>query len=277
MAAGLNTGKVTPETKYDDTGEVTVSGKTIRNADNHKFGIQNMTDVIQKSLNTGMVFVLEQLGTNPKLITLAGKQVLREYIEKFGFGKVTGIEQAGEISSKIKPANTYDIDYANMSFGQGISVNSIQLLAAVGAIANKGTLVKPTILAGEVNSNQEIIPNKPVEVRSVVSPTAAAQTTQMMTQVVEKGSGYLTRMKGYKIAGKTGTAQVPRPDGKGYEDNKNIGSFVGFAPADDPKFVMLVRIDYPKVDGFAEKTAVPAFATVAKELFRYYQVPPSGN
>lgn len=158
MATGLDTGKVTPETKYDDTGEVTVSGKTIRNAENHKFGIQNMTDVIQKSLNTGMVFVLEQLGTNPKLITLAGKQVLHEYIEKFGFGKVTGIEQAGEISSKIKPANTYDIDYANMSFGQGISVNSIQLLAAIGAIANKGTLVKPTILAGEVNSNQEIIP-----------------------------------------------------------------------------------------------------------------------
>lgn len=277
MATGLDTGKVTPETKYDDTGEVIVSGKSIKNSENHKFGIQTMTDVIQKSLNTGVVFVLEQLGSNPKLITQAGKQVLRDYIEKFGFGKVTGLEVAGEVSSKVKPANTYDIDYANMSFGQGISTSSIQMLAAVGAIANKGVLMKPTIVAGEVNSQQQVVPNKPVEVRAVVSPQAAAQTTQMMTQVVEKGSGYLTRMKGYKIAGKTGTAQVPRADGKGYEENKNIGSFVGFAPADDPRFVMFVRIDYPKVDGFAEKTAVPAFAVVAKELFKYYKIAPSGN
>ena len=277
MASALDAKKVTPETKYNDLGEVTVSGKTIRNSENKKYGIQNMTDVIQKSLNTGMVFVLEMLGSNQNAITLSGKQLLFDYIEKFGFGKVTGIEVAGEVSSKVKPANTYDIDYANISFGQGISVNSLQLLASVGAIANKGVLVKPTIVAGEVNELSEVVPAKSTEVRKVISEESASQTAQMMTQVVEKGSGYLTRMKGYKIAGKTGTAQVPRADGKGYEENKNIGSFVGFAPADDPKFVMLVRIDYPKVEGFAEKTAVPAFAVVAKELFKYYKIAPSGN
>jgi cell division protein FtsI/penicillin-binding protein 2 len=277
MAAALDAKKVTPETKYNDLGEVTVSGKTIRNSENKKYGIQNMTDVIQKSLNTGMVFVLEMLGSNQNAITLSGKQLLFDYIEKFGFGKVTGIELAGEVSSKVKPANTYDIDYANISFGQGISVNSLQLLASVGAIANKGVLVKPTIVAGEVNGLSQVVPAKSTEVRRVISEESASQTAQMMTQVVEKGSGYLTRMKGYKIAGKTGTAQVPRADGKGYEENKNIGSFVGFAPADDPKFVMLVRIDYPKVEGFAEKTAVPAFAVVAKELFKYYKIAPSGN
>jgi cell division protein FtsI/penicillin-binding protein 2 len=277
MAAALDAKKVTPETKYNDLGEVTVSGKTIRNSENKKYGIQNMTDVIQKSLNTGMVFVLEMLGSNQNAITLSGKQLLFDYIEKFGFGKVTGIEVAGEVSSKVKPANTYDIDYANISFGQGISVNSLQLLASVGAIANKGVLVKPTIVAGEVNELSQVVPAKSTEVRKVISEESASQTAQMMTQVVEKGSGYLTRMKGYKIAGKTGTAQVPRADGKGYEENKNIGSFVGFAPADDPKFVMLVRIDYPKVEGFAEKTAVPAFAVVAKELFKYYKIAPSGN
>ncbi len=277
MASALDAKKVTPETKYNDLGEVTVSGKTIRNSENKKYGIQNMTDVIQKSLNTGMVFVLEMLGSNQNAITLSGKQLLFDYIEKFGFGKVTGIEVAGEVSSKVKPANTYDIDYANISFGQGISVNSLQLLASVGAIANKGVLVKPTIVAGEVNELSQVVPAKSTEVRKVISEESASQTAQMMTQVVEKGSGYLTRMKGYKIAGKTGTAQVPRADGKGYEENKNIGSFVGFAPADDPKFVMLVRIDYPKVEGFAEKTAVPAFAVVAKELFKYYKIAPSGN
>lgn len=277
MAAGLDSGKVTPKTTYNDTGELTISGKTIKNAENHKFGIQTMTDVIQKSLNTGVVFVLQQLGSNPRSITPEGKQVLHDYIEKFGFGKVTGIEQAGEVSSKVKPSTSSDVDYANMSFGQGISVNSVQLVAAVGAIANRGNLVKPHIVVGEVATNQSIQPNKVEVVRNVISANAASQMSEMMTQVVEKGSGYLTRMKGYKIAGKTGTAQVPRDDGKGYEENKNIGSFVGFAPADDPKFVMLVRVDYPKTEGFAEKTAVPAFAVVAKELFRYYQIPPSSN
>ncbi len=277
MAAGLDTGKVTPKTIYNDTGELTIGGKTIKNAENHKFGIQTMTDVIQKSLNTGVVFVLQQLGTDPRTITPTSKQVLHDYIEKFGFGKVTGIEQAGEVSSKVKPATSSDVDYANMSFGQGISVNSVQLLAAVGAIANNGNLVKPHIVAGEVAQDQTIKPNNTEVVRNVISAPAAVQLGEIMTQVVEHGSGYLTRMKGYKIAGKTGTAQVPRADGKGYEDNKNIGSFVGFAPAEDPRFVMLVRVDYPKVEGFAEKTAVPAFAVVAKELFNYYQVPPSSN
>lgn len=277
MAAGLDTGKIRPNTTFNDTGEVKVGDKVIKNAENHKFGISTMTDVIQKSLNTGVVFVLQSLGGTTGKITPEGKQSFFSYIEKFGFGKITGIEQAGEVSSKVKQPSTYDVDYANMSFGQGISVNSLQLLTAVGAIANKGVLMKPYLVEGELQSDQTIKKTQPQVVRGVISPETAAELSQIMTQVVEQGSGYLTKMKGYKIAGKTGTAQVPRADGKGYEDNKNIGSFVGFAPADDPKFVMLVRVDYPKAEGFAEKTAVPAFATVAKELMRYYQIPPSVN
>ncbi|MDQ5943444.1 MAG: hypothetical protein QG675_212 [Patescibacteria group bacterium] len=277
MAAGLDTGKIEPNTTFNDTGEVKVGDKVIKNAENHKFGISTMTDVIQKSLNTGVVFVLQSLGGTSGKITPEGKQLFFSYIEKFGFGKITGIEQAGEVSSKVKQPSTYDVDYANMSFGQGISVNSLQLLTAVGAIANKGDLMKPYLVEGELQSDQTLKKTQPQVVRNVISPESAAELTQIMTQVVEKGSGYLTKMKGYQIAGKTGTAQVPRSDGKGYEENKNIGSFVGFAPAEDPKFVMLVRVDYPKTEGFAEKTAVPAFAVVAKELMRYYQVPPSVN
>lgn len=277
MAAGLDTGKVEPNTTFNDTGEVKVGDKVIKNAENHKYGISNMTDVIQKSLNTGVVFVLQSLGGTSGKITPEGKQLFFSYIEKFGFGKITGIEQAGEVSSKVKQPSTYDVDYANISFGQGISVNSLQLLTAVGAIANKGDLMKPYLIEGELQSDQTLKKTQPQVVRNVISPETAAELTQIMTQVVEKGSGYLTRMKGYQIAGKTGTAQVPRSDGKGYEENKNIGSFVGFAPAEDPKFVMLVRVDYPKTEGFAEKTAVPAFAVVAKELMRYYQIPPSVN
>jgi cell division protein FtsI/penicillin-binding protein 2 len=276
MAAGLDTGKVTPTTPYNDTGEASFSGYTIHNAENHKFGVQTMTDVIQKSLNTGVIFVLEQLGGSPTQINAAGRQVLYSYIQKFGFGKVTGIEQAGEIPGYVKdPTKAYDIDYANMTFGQGLSVNSIQMLAATAAIANGGKLYRPHIVEGTLSDNGNINKEGNYLVNDrVMSPEAAAALSQMMTQVVQHGSGYLTKMPGYSIAGKTGTAQVPRADGKGYEESKNIGSFVGFAPVGDPKFVMFVRVDYPHVDGFAEKTAVPAFAVVAKELLRYYHVAP---
>ncbi len=275
MAAGLDSGKVKADTTYDDTGEVVVSGKTIRNAENHKFGVQTMYDVIQKSLNTGMVFVLKQLGNDSGKVTKSGKELLAGYIQKFGFGVPTGIEQAGEAAVPIKSPSTYDVDYANMTFGQGIAVTTIQMVQAVSAIANGGKLYQPYLVDGTVNKDGSIKRNEPKLVNSqVISPQAAATVATMMGRVVEKGSGWATKMPGYTVAGKTGTAQVPKADGSGYEEVKNIGSFVGFAPIEDPKFVMMVRIDYPKVEGFAEKTAVPAFATVAKALLKYYQVPP---
>lgn len=277
MAAGLDQGKVTPTTQYNDTGEVTFSGKTIKNAENHKFGIQTMTDVIQKSLNTGVVFVLEQLGGNPTKITSAGKDMFYSYVQKFGFGKVTGIEQAGEAPGYVRtPNNSYDVDYANMTFGQGLSVNSVQMLAAVGAVANGGKLYRPHIVEGKIDNDGTISKEGNYLVNDkVISPEASAALGQMMIQVVQHGSGWATKIPGYAIAGKTGTAQVPKPNGQGYEENKNIGSFVGFAPVGDPKFIMFVRVDYPKVPGFAESTTVPAFAVVAKELLRYYHVPPT--
>jgi len=275
MASALDADKITPETTYNDTGEVEVSGKTIRNAENKKYGVQNMYDVIQKSLNTGMVFILKQLGGDSGKINRAGKDLFSQYIAKFGFGVRTGIEQAGEASVRVKSPSTYDVDYANMTFGQGIAVTSMQMVQAVAAIANGGKLYQPYLVGGVVQADGTVKKNQPKLINSqVISPQAAAETASMMTRVVEKGSGWATKMPGYSIAGKTGTAQVAKADGTGYEERKNVGSFVGFAPVEDPKFVMLVRIDYPQVDGFAEKTAVPAFATVAKMLLKYYQVPP---
>ena len=278
MAAGLDTGKVKPDTKYDDTGEVQIDDKTIKNADNHKFGISNMTDVIQKSLNTGVVFILKQLGTDPNRITSKGKDILYDYIKKFGFGEKTGIELAGEAKGVIKDSKAYDVDYANMTFGQGLSVNNLQLVNSFAAIANGGTLYKPYIVDKEITADGQINKNKPNVVRdNVLSSKSAAELSEMLKQVVRRGSGWPTRMAGYDIGGKTGTAQVPKASGLGYEEKKNIGSFVGFAPIEDPKFVMLVRVNYPKVEGFAEKTAVPAFAEIAKQLMMYYQIPPNGN
>lgn len=278
MAAGLNEGKVAPDTKYDDTGEVQVDDRTIKNADNHKFGISTMTDVIQKSLNTGVVYVLRQLGGDPNKITSQGKQKLYEYITKFGFGEKTGIDLPSEPKGYVKDAKSYNVDYANITFGQGITVTNVQLVNAVAAIANGGTLYKPYVVDKTISENGSVSQTKPSIINSnVISSQSAAKLAEMMEQVVQHGSGWPTRMKGYRIAGKTGTAQVPKEDGTGYEEDKNIGSFVGFAPVEDPKFVMLVRVNYPKVDGFAEKTAVPTFAEIAKQLFMYYQIGPSGN
>ena len=165
-----------------------------------------------------------------------------------------------------------------MTFGQGLSVNNLQLVNSFAAIANGGTLYKPYIIDKEITSDGQTNKNKPNVIRdNVLSTKSAAELSEMLKQVVQRGSGWPTRMAGYNIGGKTGTAQVPKASGLGYEEKKNIGSFVGFAPIEDPKFVMLVRVNYPKVEGFAEKTAVPAFAEIAKQLMMYYQIPPNGN
>jgi cell division protein FtsI/penicillin-binding protein 2 len=278
MAAGLDSGKVNTDTSYNDTGEAKIDDRVIKNADNKKFGNSTMTDVIQKSLNTGVVFVLKQLGADPNKITSEGKKIFYEYIKKFGFGERTGIELAGEARGLVKDDNSYDVDYANMTFGQGISTTDIQMVSAFSTIANGGTLYKPYMIDRVISPDGKLTKNKPSVIRnSVISTQTSAKLATMLEQVVLKGSGWPTRMKGYNIAGKTGTAQVPKPDGSGYEEKKNIGSFVGFAPVEDPKFVMLVRVNYPQVDGFAEKTAVPAFGEVARQLMMYYQIPPNGN
>lgn len=278
MAAGLNEGKVTADTKYEDTGEVQVDDRTIKNANDRKYGLSNMTDVIQKSLNTGIVYVLKQMGGDPNKINSQGKKLLYDYIKKFGFGEKTGIDLPSEPKGFVRDASSYDVDYANISFGQGLTVTNVQLVNAVSAIANGGTLYRPYVVDKLINEKGEVNQTKPSIINSnVISSQTAARLSEMMEQVVQKGSGWPTRMKGYRIAGKTGTAQVPKEDGTGYEEDKNIGSFVGFAPVEDPKFVMLVRVNYPKVDGFAEKTAVPTFAEITKQLFMYYQIAPSGN
>ncbi|HSH31628.1 MAG TPA: penicillin-binding protein 2, partial [Candidatus Saccharimonadales bacterium] len=279
MAAGLDSGKVKPDTSYDDTGAVELEGRTIRNADNHRFGQQTMAEVIQKSLNTGVIFVLRSLGGDAGKITLAGKRVLHQYVTKqFGFGVATGIEQTGEAAGAVNRPNNQrgnDVNYANMTFGQGVSVTMIQMAAATAAIANGGKLYQPRLIDEVIAPGQTAQAVAPKLVNDkVISPEVARQLTDMMVLVVEKGSGYATKIPGYKVAGKTGTAQIPRADGKGYEEGKNIGSFVGFAPASNPRFVMMVRINEPQVKGFAEATTVPVFGDIAKWLLHYYAVPP---
>lgn len=278
MSIGIENKKVDQHTGFNDTGEVVIGEYTIHNADKKKFGQVDMALVIKNSINTGMVYILKLMGGNPNEITRAGKEMLHAGIQKFGFGQKTGVELAGEAAGRVKDPKAADIDYANMTFGQGIATTSLQMVTAMSSIANGGVKVEPHILAKKVLANGELeTVHKNFANDRVMSKETADTVANMMIGVVEGGSGYLTRMPGYKIAGKTGTAQVPKANGQGYEENKNIGSFIGFAPVGDPKFIMLVRVDYPQTNTYAERSAVPAFAEVAKQLFSYYQVPPEGS
>jgi cell division protein FtsI/penicillin-binding protein 2 len=289
MAVGLDQGKVTPDSTYNDPGCFKVDDRNVCDAAGDKPGNnKSMTVVLRDSLNTGVMYVLRLLGGDPNSFTLAGKKIFYSYLTKhFGFGERTGIEQAGEAAGVVnQPSNAAgnNVNYANMAFGQGISVTMVQMVAAMAAIANGGHLYQPTLVGGTMNPDGSVITKSPKLLADhVMSPSAIANLNTMLQVVVQHGSGYLAGLQnpGYKLAGKTGTAQIPKPDGSGYIEGANIGSFIGYAPADNPKFVVMVRINEPSIAcdgaqcGYAEYTTVPVFGDVVKWLFNYYGIPPS--
>lgn len=263
MAGALNEGVIDSETQYHDTGSVKIGPYVIKNSDLKAHGVRTMTQVLEDSLNTGAIFAVRNLG--------AAK--FRKYVSDFGFGGTTGIdtssEVSGDISSLDKPSEIYS---ATASFGQGIAVTSIQMLTAYAAIANGGYVLRPFIV-DSIRGKDGIELKKPKILRQIISGQTASKLSAMLVSVVEKGHGARAQVKGYYVAGKTGTAQVPLPGG-GYDPNRSIGSFIGFAPLKNPKFVMLAKVDDPKDVRFAESTAAPLFGEIAKFLLDYLEVPP---
>jgi cell division protein FtsI/penicillin-binding protein 2 len=162
-----------------------------------------------------------------------------------------------------------------MGFGQGIAVTPIQMVTAVAVIANGGKLVWPHLVDEIVSPSGERQKIQKTAEKQVISPSTAATLTEMMVSVVERGHGKKARVPGFRVAGKTGTAQVPRQDGQGYEEGKTIGSFVGFAPAENPRFVMLVKIDQPQTVEWAESSAAPVFGEMAQFLLNYFKLSPN--
>lgn len=266
IAAALDLEKVTPTTTYNDEGFIKVDDRTIKNSDEKAHGIQTMTDVLDESLNTGAVYAVQKIGA----------EAFKKYVEDFGFGAPTGVgldfENKGNISSLGKRG---DIWSATGSFGQGISVTPIQVVSAFSAIANGGKLVKPYIVDEIRKSNGEVVKTGQQVVRQVISSRTATLLGGMLASVVEHGHGKKAGVPGYFVAGKTGTAQVAKKDGSGYEKDVTVGSFVGFAPVEDPKFVMLAKIDHPRDTIWAEATAAPLFGEIAKFMLNYFKVPPS--
>ncbi len=224
-----------------------------------------MTDVLEESINTGAVFVEKTLGKN----------LFLRYLEKFGLFEKTEIDLQGEtFSLNTILKNGYPRDFAVASFGQGIEVTPLQMVRAFGAIANGGDLMKPYIVEKIVKADGEEIKTKPEVQRKVISETAAGKLTSMLVSVVEQGSGRRTKIDGYFIAGKTGTAQVPLKEG-GYSEEETIQSFMGYFPALSARVLIFVKLDNPKGVTTASHCAVPLFKKLAKHIIDLWAIPPS--
>jgi cell division protein FtsI (penicillin-binding protein 3)/stage V sporulation protein D (sporulation-specific penicillin-binding protein) len=263
MAIAINEGKITPETSYVDTGMIKVGQNTIYNFGREKYGQQTMTGVLEKSINTGAVFA-------SKTVT---HETFFNYLNGFALDQKTGIDLQGENYSKNDILrNGSEVGFITASFGQGIEMTPLELARGFCVIANGGNLVKPYIVEKIINGKDERNIKSEI-IGSIISEKTAMQVTNMLISVVEKGFGKSAKVPGYYLAGKTGTAEVPIEGGRGYYTDKTIQSFIGFGPALNPKFLILVKLDNPKVSA-SSVSAAPIFNKLAQYIINYWQIPP---
>lgn len=264
MGSAINEKKLKPTTVCPIcSGPISVGGYELKTWNDKYYPGTNMIEVIQHSDNTGMVFVGQTLGLDGML----------KYFDKFGIGSVTGIDLQGEVAPEIKEKNDwYEADLATASFGQGISITPIELLTSFSSIANNGKMMQPHLVKEVHSRNGDVVDIEPKLISRPISEATAKVMTEMLVNAVDKGEAKWTAIKEYRIAGKTGTASIPI-QGK-YDPEKTIASFIGFAPADDPKFVMLVIFDRPKARIYGSETAAPVFFSIARDILSLYGIPP---
>lgn len=266
MAAALNEEAVTPDTTYEDTGEVKIGSFTIKNSDLKSHGRQTMNGILEKSLNTGAIFAMREIGA----------EKFQAYVTAFGFGQPTGIE-VDERAGNTGTLNTgREIYSATASFGQGLTVTPIQLAAAFGALTNGGKLMRPYLVDRIQRPDGTEQVTAPRVVRQVISPKTSATISAMLVRVVQSGHGQRAGVPGYFIAGKTGTAQIPDPETGTYHADDTIGTFAGFGPVENPRFVMITKIVRPRDVQFAESSAAPLFGDLARFILLYLGVAPTG-
>lgn len=263
MAAALDEGVVKPETKCDRcSGPRKIDKYTIETWNDEYPPTPSMIEIIQRSNNVGMVFVGEQLGIE-KMVA---------YLEKFGVNRKTGVDLEDENAPPFRPKNEWSqVDLATVSFGQGIAVTPLQMLRAVAALANQGELMRPFVVK-KVLSGEEVVEIEPKAEGTVISPTTARVMTEIMVNAVDNGEAKWCKPEGFRIAGKTGTSQIPVSGH--YDEEKTIASFVGFAPADNPQFAMLVTLREPTSSPWGSETAAPLWFDIARELFNHYGILP---
>ena len=254
---GLTEGIISPDTIFQDNGSIKIADRVIHNWDSEGMGPVPFSTIIKFSINTGMV----QLG-----MELGAERMIR-YAKKFGLGVPTGIDLPGEESGILyDPKQMYEPDIATMAIGQGIAVTPLQVLRAICAIANGGELLQPYIVKKIVASNGQVIrEGQKHVVRSVITEQVAAQMRAMMEKVVSEGGGKTAAIKGYRIAGKTGTAEK-LAEGGGYAAGQYIASFVGFVPAEKPRYAMLVMLDTPQGAFYGSQVSAPIFRDTLQQI-----------
>jgi cell division protein FtsI/penicillin-binding protein 2 len=264
MAAGLDAGIVSPQTIYKDIGYVKIGEYTIKNFNERIFGDSSMSDVLEKSINTGTMFVENKIGD----------EVFLDYVINMGFGQQTGIDLPSEVSGDI--TNLYSgrkINYLTASFGQGIAVTPLQLINSYSVIANGGRLMRPYVGDRIIDKSGNTVTTEPEVLSIPISEKTAAMLTTMLVGAVDNGFDK-AGVVGYDIAGKTGTAQIPDDTGSYLEDDF-IHNFVGFAPAYNPEFVILIKLDKPQGHRFASDTLSVGFKELAEFMLNYYNIPPT--
>jgi len=264
-AAAIDAGVARPhDIFFCENGEFDIGGKKIGEAANHKFGWLTLRDVISKSSNIGSVKVAQQLG----------KRSFYGYIKKFGFGQKTGVALPGEAVGRFKELEAWDErSLASISFGHEISATPLQMISAVSAIANGGTLMVPRVTHAIIKNGSVTKRFKPKAVRRVVSIQTSRQVVEIMKHAVKTGTGGEAAIKGYEVAGKTGTAQKYDRETGGYSTTAYVSSFVGFVPADAAKIAILVMVDEPKGVHWGGSVAAPVFKNIGRETLRYLNVP----
>ncbi len=264
VAAALDAGVITPETTYYDNGLIVVGGEEIENSDRMAHGETTMHELLAQSLNVGAAH----------LSTSLGALEFYEYVRRFGFNEPTGVDLAYEIGGQVRfPGDRewHESDLATNAFGQGLAASPLQVLCAVSAVANRGTLLRPHVVQRVVRHGVVVTETVKHEVRQVISPEAAADVTEMLVYAVEHGITPAI-VPGYRVAGKSGTSQVPVPGG--YDPDQTIASFAGFVPADEPRFAILVTLHSPQKEHWGSRAAAPVFRQIAEGLLTLYAIPP---
>ena len=264
-AAALEEGVVRPDDRiYGENGSFTIAKTTIH--DWKKYGWLTFSEVLQNSSNVGSI----------KVGLALGRERYYRYMSAFGFGAATGVGLPGESRGLLRAPGRWSLlSLPTMSIGQEVSVTALQMVAAFGAIANGGTLMQPRIVRATFDAaGQEVRRFEPRPVRQVISPETARTLTRILVRVVESGTGHNAAIPGYEVAGKTGTAQKLDPATRRYSRSPGVLSFVGWAPADEPRFVMLVTLDEPKNEIWGSEAAAPIFSAIGRGILRYLEVPP---
>ena len=266
-AAAIDKGVAQPHDRFFcENGSFKVGKNKIGEAENHKFGSLSMKEIIAKSSNIGAIKIAQKLGKN----------FFYEYIQKFGFGEKPGVRLPGVSSGLLGERGSWtDYSLASISFGHEIAVTPLQMVAALSAIANGGTLMEPHITKALMRDGKIVEQIKPKKIRRVISKKTSRQMMEILKFVVKDGTGKNAAVEGFDVAGKTGTAQKYITKTKSYSKTEFVSSFIGYAPADAPRLVILVMIDNPKGVHWGSVVAAPVFREIAKKSLRYLNVPSS--